>query len=409
MGMTIDQLGTLVTDISQAQKAKFAEFDEKIAGMSKPDFFKSAIGDLQADIEKTVKQLIPASILSGLHREASPEIEKRTRMTQAWGMIATSADGRSLPSIAQRVKDFGYGSEEATMKALGISVGANGGFLIPDELLNEIVFLARNFNFMAQLIRIIPNSAPKFELPKEGTDMTFYRGKTGQVPTASAMTVNQVGFTLAELTGIVLVSNVLLKFSRFDISSYINEIVARDLSDKHLTDWWSGSGSNEPTGVTKTAGVNTATQAGAHLNEDDIDAAMAAHPTKYMRGNGVVWVGSKNVLSWVSRLKDAMGAYIFFNAREGRGKGLTNSGQPEQNMAGYLKGFAAYEHPNAPDTELWLVSLDRYWAPNSGQVEIAVSTDYQFAQNQTAFRIWLMDDGQLTIAAAATKLGSITQ
>lgn len=390
---------TMLKEFEAAQKARFDKFDQDFKGVVTLDTMKK----MQADIMGDVRKLIPADMLSDIHRQATPERQKRDRIAKFWSFVVdpeATAKGMSM-------------DRTAAMKALNVSVGANMGFMVPEEVLSEIIFLERNFNFMAGLVRALPNAPIKFNLPREGSGFTFQRGKTGQTPTESTPTIDQVNFSLAELTGVAYVSNVLLRYSGFDVAAYLNEIAARDMSDQHLKDWLNGSGSNEPTGIRLTTGVNSvAAMVGAHLNEDDLDAIQAAHPTKYLRGTSVVWIGSKNVIGaggWISRLKDANGRYLFMNPQEGRGRGLTNSAQPEQNLAGYIKGYAAYEHPNAVDTELWLVDLSRYWAPISGNMEVAVSTEARFVQNQSTIRIWLQDDGQLTIAAAATKLLGVAQ
>ena len=381
-------------EIGQKVDGAVASWDKKFEGVVNAE----ALAAVKAEVEAVKAALhgIPKEVMNGIGNALQPTVEKRARMEKALRLILSSPVAKNQPI-----------SVTAEMKDLGVAEGQYGGFTVPSELSTEIITKARNAQWWEPQCKRFENAPLKGSIVREGTGVTFYWNQENTAPTESNPTWGLVTWGLSDVTGLTQISNMLIKFAAFDVLGYLTDTISKDLADELLSQYMIGTGLGRPSGLRITSGVNTTTQSGAHWSEDDVINLEHTQPVKYR--NGSIFIMSNNVIRYTMKLKDATGAFIYSNPRNGREKGFTGTGIPEQGLAGFIHGYPVYEHPNALDTEAWFVDLSRYYIWRSGGVEIAASSESQFGKNQTEVRSVAYEDAKLVLPEAATSITSIVE
>lgn len=110
--------------------------------------------------------------------------------------------------------------EKATMVA---GTDANGGFLVPDEFLMDIVGLGRDRTFALNECTVIPMSSDKMLVPAELTLASMnWKAESAQMAQGEP-TFAQVQLDAKNLTGFAIVTNQLLTDTAVDIVSILSE------------------------------------------------------------------------------------------------------------------------------------------------------------------------------------------
>ena len=201
-------------------------------------------------------------------------------------------------------------------KTMSEGTPADGGYLVPTEVSDFIITLARDGSVAMRDARRITMSRDKMEFPRELTGLTFQKIAENSTISGSNPTLDQVALD-TDLYGLITSASIqLVSDSAYDLTSHILGLAGNALASTvdtavfYGTDFASsvfGSASNT---VTCASGVGTA------VSYDNILEAEADLKASYL--SGAKFYLHRSELRYVKKVKDDLGAYILVNSMTGQ-------------------------------------------------------------------------------------------
>jgi HK97 family phage major capsid protein len=200
--------------------------------------------------------------------------------------------------------------------------GAGGGYLVPDELLKEVLRIAeKQYGFARRNFRYLPFSGPgnSRKIPTLSASVSVYWTDEGVAKTSSQPTFGLVTQTLKKLATIVPLTEEILEDSAINLTELVAELFAEAVAKEEDVQFLTGSGSPW-TGLLNNTSVNTKTMATGDTAHTDITAdylldMIDETPSGALPGSKFLL--HRKVLSVVRKLKDSNGAPIFQRAGDG--------------------------------------------------------------------------------------------
>lgn len=121
-----------------------------------------------------------------------------------------------------------YGENHPVTKALVTSSGAAGGFIVPPDVMNEIIPLLR-----AQAVvrsagpRVMPMPRGTMTLPGQASAATASYGNENKAITKSEPTLNRIVATYKKLTALVPVSNDMMRYADPAVDAFVRDDLVR--------------------------------------------------------------------------------------------------------------------------------------------------------------------------------------
>lgn len=287
-------------------------------------------------------------------------------------------------------------------------IAGAAGALVPERFVNEVLrtaYDAAPWLAMRRIFRLsdtrdvsIPRLQDQDRSSEEIAGVALTRVGEGVAATEDTILVNRLKMEMQKASRLLLVSNSLLGASAIGMGGFIRQLAADLVRMRQEIDFFTGSGAGEPLGILNASDkttVSTSTGAG-NLLIDDIAGMIAV-----AEGSNLTWLAHPTVIKALAKLRISTSA------------GETVLWQP--NVAGgapqtlYNHGFYFTRAAKVLDTvgDLWLTNLSEYVYLFAGFV-IDISEHYKFANDQTAFRLKLLDNGQPSRGATGTDLQSQT-
>lgn len=307
---------------------------------------------MPADVEARFDQAV-ADML-----DAKKELELRSQIDDArsfqmaegnnpsimGGNVAPASKGDDPLIRAWRGYLRGDQSQLANIRAAQqVNPNTAGGFLVPSAIAAEIVKPVDNPIFMRQISNVQQINA-NIAIPRQNTRLSAnWQGETETAITSSA-TVGQRDFKPHRVTVRTSASRLLIDQSVINVEQWLGEELDYAVRIKEEDAAMQGNGVGQWLGIfTASAdGIPTSrdvVSAGAAIAADDIiNTIMNVKATVRNRGS---WVGSRQFVQLVMKLKDSANQYIF---TESAGIGnVLSVGTPMT-----LKGRPLYESESAP-------------------------------------------------------------
>jgi HK97 family phage major capsid protein len=300
------------------------------------------------------------------------------------------------------------------LKALGSSIGEDGGFLIPEEFRAEIVRKAVKASVIRPNAMIMEPVAKKGVLPKEtGTVSVAWESENFSSSESTNPKFGSIPWSLNKLKGMTKISRELVKHSGIDILELLSTMFGEQIAIEQDKQNMTGSGSGRPLGIRNATGVSSTAQAGANLAYEDLVKTKHKLPVQYRRGAS--WLIHNDILSLIARILDTQGRPIFLDLSNLGGQG-TNATIPDQTV-GMLLGLPVLEQADIPtnlggggnESEVWLGDLKRYGIFDEGIMEMATTEEGAgtFEADQVAVKVVRYEDGKVLNADAFTKLTGV--
>ncbi|WP_277219374.1 phage major capsid protein [Peptoniphilus vaginalis] len=220
---------------------------------------------------------------------------------------------------------------------LKVGVDESGGYLVPEEMDNEILKSLEEENIMRKLATSVQTSGlhkiniavtrPTALWVEEGGNFTFGDGKFAQV-TLDAHKLH-VG---------IKVTDELLADSAFDLEGYIVEEFVRALSNAEEDAFLNGDGNNKPTGIfhnTKGGEVGVTTKAQT-ITADELIQLVYSLDRPYRKN--AAFILNDSTVAQIRTFKDQNGVYMWQPSLQ--------AGEPDR-----LLGFPAYTSAFAPEAK----------------------------------------------------------
>ena len=209
-------------------------------------------------------------------------------------------------------EDFGahLRGKRLVHNVLSEGVQADGGYLVPEEFERQIVTGLDEANVVRSLAKVITTNAER-KIPVAATHSTAAWTAENGAYTESNPTFDQKTIDAFKLTDLVKVSIELLQDSMFDLESYIADEFARAFGIAEEEAFCVGTGTNQPTGMSKVAAVSGATGSDLEALRDKaremgsktkFSASEAAEAMNYMAMAG--WKTEDTMITDFDQVKD---------------------------------------------------------------------------------------------------------
>ena len=200
---------------------------------------------------------------------------------------------------------------DMTLRGQNISTMADGGYLVPTNLANEIIPLLREKSTIRTLgATDIPLPNGNLKIPKQTGAANFTWVGEAQNIIASKASLGILNLNAKKLAGLIPISNELLRDSSIQADKFVlNELLGGIAEAEDITAIYGSGGDNQPSGLASMAGTMTdiAALPTSDLLGTTIGNIMSKKfPNKTNFGwmfNGVLW-------SMFYNMKDGVGNYI---------------------------------------------------------------------------------------------------
>jgi HK97 family phage major capsid protein len=232
-------------------------------------------------------------------------------------------------------------------KAMGITIGSAGGFLLPEEFITEVQRKLVHTSVMTQMIRTWPGVEMQGKMPRETGTVSVYiadqlvSGAAGNQPT-----LGNIIWALQKRLMITQLPKELWKFSGIDVLTLLSTMFAEQAQKTNDYFFLLGSGSLQPTGLlTNTIGMNSLTMEGTALQwQDTIDLKGGIKSQYRLEKNDCAYMANDYTIRKIAKLTDDQKRPVFLD----RGKeGIGGPDIPPQTLA-FLNGHAVLENPYVP-------------------------------------------------------------
>lgn len=339
-----------------------------------------------AELEARILKQIPAPEDRG-EKTTKTRAERKQLNDQIRGMLGYTK-ARKMP--------------ESERKALGLTAGSEGGFLVPEEFIAEVDRKLVKRSVMRPNVRVFAGVGKKGSMPREtGTVSVFWENENVTSTEGTNPTFGNLIWTLNKLKALTKVSSELLDGSTIDIVDLLADMIAEQTGVTEDAVFMDGSGAGRPTGLRKLAGITSTAQAGANLAY--VDFVNVKHSLAVQYRNNASWILNNDIISLAAKIVDSQGRPIFLDISSLGGQGTLQT-IPAQTV-GFILGNPVLEQNDIPtnlgggsdESEGWFGDLRKaYFVFDGGTMEMS-STDEGFGTfeaDQTAVKGLKFVDGK---------------
>lgn len=416
------EMETLVAVDAGAEDDGWGEAqEEQLAALRAEDDQVKAELDRLEDIERrkaaaaTPVQPLPGATGAPATVPAQP-VEKGLRFAR---MTRTIAAAGGIPYVAAQIAEQNGDSGLFANQSAGS--GPEGGFLIPEDVSEEVIELLRPMSVVTAMgPRIVPMPNGNMTMNRRATGATFeYGGEQTDAP-ATGVTFGQVRLSAKKLRGIIPMSNDLLRASSTAIDRLIRDDAVEDAAQIQDRFFLRGGGTEyAPKGLrfqnvgTPYAGTHILTMtASPDLQKvtTDLGRLELALGNANVPYSGAHWVMSPRTAMYLTNLRDGNGNLAFPEMGDGRlrKKPVHITTEIPDNLGG-----------GANESEIGLVHPSHVVVGEHMGIEIAMSTEaaYKdasgtmqaaFSRDETLLRMIMQHDLALRHLPAVSWLTGVT-
>ena len=222
----------------------------------------------------------------------------------------------------------------APQNYLQIADPAQGGYLLPSEMHNEIIVKLRENNILRQISSVI-QTASQHKITIQATAPAAQWTPEGSPINLSTMTFSQKTLDAYKMTVGISISNEIKADSFYDLESHIITQFSASMAALEEQTFFEGDGSGKPLGLLNQLDSSTAvTTAGAAIAADDLISLVHKLPRPYRKN--ACFVMADETLAEIRKMKDSTLNYLW------GGTSLMLEA-PET-----LLGYKVYTSPNVP-------------------------------------------------------------
>jgi HK97 family phage major capsid protein len=198
-----------------------------------------------AEVKKMSDIILPGSSSWNNTKGFSPETRyEKEKMGYAFGMMAKMV-GRNDKKAHSWLVENGYYT-----KGQNEDTDADGGYLVPQVLAREIIFLRDKYGVMRQNARVMGMSSDNLNVPKNSASTTAYWPAENANITASQITFTNVQVLAKKLAILTQVSSELNEDSIVDVGSALAEDMAYVMAYNEDLSTFLGDGTGTYGGIT---------------------------------------------------------------------------------------------------------------------------------------------------------------
>jgi HK97 family phage major capsid protein len=272
---------------------------------------------------KALLQKTAQSVVKEMVEKATEDMGKKfmdgVKEMREKGIDATKKDAKAENATRKFIKALISG-DKTYLKSLNTQDLDGAGYLIPTELMTEVLRIAQTFGLARSSMRYLPFSGPGNErkIPVLGSSVKVeWVNEKGKKP-ASQPSFGLVTQTLKALAGTCLFTEEILEDSAINLTTLVAELFVEAVAKEEDIQFFTGTGLPW-TGVLNNGQVNIAYQAVAgvaNLTADDLLGMIDATPSGALAG--AKFYMNRTVLSVIRKLKGVDGQYIYQNPGQGQ-------------------------------------------------------------------------------------------
>lgn len=339
-----------------------------------------------ADMQAEKKKAAPLSV-----DEAIESLEG-TKSFGDWLLAVKRRDTKRLQKV--------YGSTKDMVE----QTGAEGGYLVPEEFLSELIRVPEPFaEVVYPRARIIRGQRRSIQVPSLDQTGAFaaagkpdywgglisYWTEEAAAKTETEPDFKQIELVAHKLAGYTQASDELVADSAIGIDSMLRDLFAGAIRWRRDYAYLMGTGVGQPLGILNSGALlTTARDVANQVSQNDIHSLLQIFmPSSWGRG---VWVINQTCMEQVLALGDGTNYNWIPNAREG--------------IPGYLFGMPVIWSEKNPvlgtTGDVMLCDFSYYYIYERGGLSIDVSQHYAFIYDLTTWRFVYRTDGQPSLSDA---------
>ena len=196
---------------------------------------------------------------------------------------------------------------EAEKKFMRTDVNTQGGYLVPDEYLTELLKNITEISNIRSVARTYKTSAGSVVIPTRTGLVDVSWANEGEATSDSQSSYGELKIDTHRLTGVVHVTNEMLNDSVFDIEGLINSDVAEKMAQAEGNAFLLGNGTGKPEGILNNLGATLTSSTAGDYNGDDLVKLSAELKTGYKP----IFSLNKKQIAKIRQLKTTTGDYIW--------------------------------------------------------------------------------------------------
>lgn len=250
-GLVLDVFPQLSEEAKELKEAQDAEIqtlkDQNVE-------FKTQIEKLENAPEKKVSVTVPGDQFKKVEL-----IHKGYNLYNQGNVLALSKDTEKREILAKGFIDMITAKNEglSLSKAINESTPGDGGYMVFDEYISELLAFARLKSFALQKCRVIDVGSDVIHIPAENTSVEVkFKGETIAADESNP-TVTEVKLEPERLTAYSTATNEMLDDSEFDVLSWLSDLFGESIGQKLDNEVINGAASSASpfTGLIDCAGI----------------------------------------------------------------------------------------------------------------------------------------------------------
>lgn len=257
-----------------------------------------------------------------LSREDVAEIvtevtERAARNERAEGglNVARRRDGLIVPEVSHGFGEFLTRIWKKDTRELNATTGADGGYLVPQQFIPELIQLVEVYGLARQRCRVIPMTSDEAVFPALDGGVTLYWPGENAAITESNPTFKEVKLNAKTLAGLTHAPHNLLRDANPALGQILADVFGRAFAkeEDRAVFTYDVSGASKPfDGVLYAASVNEVVTSGTNFNSITADNLLELIDAVGDAATiGARFYLNRTILSHIKRLKDADGNYIW--------------------------------------------------------------------------------------------------
>lgn len=380
-GGLIAEMDKLIADakaevraFTEAEQKRLTELENEIKGLN-----------ATIDAERRAEE-VKAGINAKKQEERSEPEQRAEGTAQKQNITITEAEKRAFLSFIQ---SGGHIPAETRAGEQNITMGNNGGAIVPTSIANQIV------NKVYEICPIMNGATRyavkgKLKIPVWG-DADGHNITVGYQQEFNELTADAGKFTSVELDGhligsLVLIGLSVINNSQIDITGFIISEIAKKIAQFDEGELLTGT--EKIQGALNTETVST-TNSPATITADDLIDVQSMVPSVYQAN--ACWTMHPDTFTRIRKLKDANGQYLM----------MSNTSNITNAFPYILLGKPVYLSDNMPKVEAGAKSI--LYGDYSGlsanlreQMEIQVLTEKYATQHAVGIVAWYELDAKVT-------------
>lgn len=248
-------------------------------------------------------------------KDALPDPKKGSNVG---GLIRAIAHGKGNVDAARAYAEKNFGKDSAIEKALAAGVAESGGFLVRDEVANEVIELLRAATVVREAgANILPMSTATYTLPKiTGGSTATWVGENDNIGVTQP-TYGQIRMTFKKLAAVVPVSNDLIRYGSPGADALVRNDLVQGMARTSDLAFIRGAGTeHSPRGLRAFAlEAGNTNNVNATVNLANITADLGTALLRLLNGNipmaRPAWFMAPRTMVYLMTIRDTNGNFAY--------------------------------------------------------------------------------------------------